>query len=64
MKKIATVGLCIAGGMLLLKLCESHGYMKGALDVLDQHNLDSFTKQYKDGAVITYYARNKKGEDK
>ena len=62
MKNIVKVGLCIAGGIILLKTCKNIGYTQGVMDVLKQNEIDSFTKDYKNGFSITI--SKKKGDDK
>lgn len=60
MKNIIKVGLYIAGGIIVLKTCRNIGYTQGVMDVLKKNDIDSFTKDYKNGYSITI---SKKGED-
>ena len=59
MKKLAKIGFAVAAGWLITTLCKASGYRDGVHDVMEEHNLESFSKTLKNGNTITF---NKKPE--
>ena len=64
MKNVAAIGLCLTAGVVSFKLGKSIGYTQGAVDVLAENDIDSFSKELKNGYVLTLNKSKKKGEDK
>ena len=62
MKNIKTIVMYTIGGLILFKVGKHVGYMDGVMDVLSKNNIDSFTKEYKNGYSLTI--SKQKGEDK
>lgn len=62
MKNVSAIGACVVIGVLAFKLGKRLGHMEGVVDVLSENNMDSFTKEYKNGYSVTIAKSKKKGE--
>lgn len=62
MKNITAVGLCVVTGVVLFKVGKAAGYTEGAMDVLVKNDIDSFTKEYKNGYTVTIAKTKKEGK--